>query len=113
MGDEIAEVYLRLNLSIGVLFSWMQQLVLSSRCFYPRHTRNLGINHKPQDVCDVVEGKDAVLAGGPKPLVVGVALLHHCSYAVDHFGVVHCDLEVGALLVALEAQDILSHAHLH
>jgi hypothetical protein len=73
----------------------------------------LCVDHEAQHVGDVVEGENAVLSGGPQPLPIRVALLYHSPHAVDHLVVHDGDLQVRALLVALVAQDVLAHRHLH
>lgn len=113
MSDEVCVVYLRFDLAIRMLVSWMQKLVLPSRCFHPGHACYLRVNHESQNVGDVVEGKNAIFASRPEPFVVRIALLHHCSYAIDHLRVVDRDFEIWTLLIALEAKYIFPHAHLH
>jgi hypothetical protein len=112
MSNQVAVVELCLDLAIGVLIPWVEQLVLASWYLDPGHTGNLGIDHEPQNVCDVVECENAIFTSWPESLPVGISFRHHGSHAVDHLRVDYSNLQVWALLVALIPQYVLAHRHL-
>lgn len=74
---------------------------------------HLGVDHESQYICDVVECENSAFADWPESLIIGIALLHQRAHTAYVLWIVDGDLQIGALLVPLEAQDILTHRHLN
>jgi len=72
----------------------------------------LGIDHEAEDILDTVKGKDATIGTFPETFVVGTSTLDGRPKLVDEFGVGDGDFKKRALLIALEAVQVLAHNHL-
>lgn len=74
-----------------------------------------GIDHKSKDVLYIVESENPLADAFPQSLVVDprIVLLKQLPELGNMPWVRNSYLEVGALLIALEAKEILSHHHLY
>lgn len=105
-------IAVRLDLAVRLSLIDGDHMIVASLHFNPRHARHTSVNHEPENVLDTVERKNLALNTLPQILVIRRASFNCRAQLVDEFGICHCDLEVRALLISLEAKKVLSEDHL-